>query len=222
MGMNDELWNIHYSNANSRETYYSLHNIKAAHKYGKGKNIKVGIIDWCFGLNEHPHLYADGVDVSGNPFFLNDKSEHGYWMACALREIAPECQIYAINFLNNENFNTRAEYIVKAVNWAVENSIDILTYSHSPFNEEERFVIDAVIDQAVSKGIITTFIHYDYEKNIYPGSLTKFHTGKREPDIRILHYDYNTLLTGQYKKYVDMKKEGIVYHITQYLQPLLF
>jgi hypothetical protein len=181
-----------------------MHNVKEAHKYGKGENIKIGIVDWCFGLNEHPNLYAGGTDVSDNPFFLYDKSEHGYWMACALKEIAPECQIYAINYLNGENFDTRAEYIVKAINWAIENSINILTYSGMRFNEKERIIIDKVIDNAVTSGIITTFIHYGYEKNIYPFALYKSGDEQREPDIRILHYDYNTLFINTYEKYISM------------------
>ena len=207
--MEENLLHINYSNANSRETYYTMHNVKEAHKYGKGKNIKVGIIDWCFGLNDYPDLYAGGVDVAGNSSCLNEASEHGYWMACALREIAPECQIYAINYLNGENFNTRAEYIVTAINWAIENGMDVLTYSGWQFNGDECPMIDNAVDSAVSKGIITTFIHYGYEKNIYPEWLVKSHE-LREPDIRILHYDYNTLFIKKYEKYISMDKTAIV------------
>jgi len=32
---------------------------------------------------------------------------------------------------------------------------------------------------------------------------------KREPDIRILHYDYNTLFSNQYEKYIFMDKNEI-------------
>ena len=207
--MEEKLWHINFSNANSRETYYTMHNVKEAHKYGKGKNVKVGIIDWLFGLNKHSDLYAGSVDVADKSDYLNDNPEHGYWMACALREIAPECQIYAINYLNGENFDTRVEYIVKAVNWAIENGMDILTFSGRKLNEEERPVIDKIVDSAASKGVITTFIHYGYEKNIYPASLPKTREELREPDIRILHYDYNTLLINTYEKYISMDKSEI-------------
>lgn len=80
-----------------------MHNVKEAHKYGKGENIKVDIIDWRFGLNEHTDLYSGGTDISGNTDSLNDISEHGCWMAQALKEIAPECRIYAINYLTGNN-----------------------------------------------------------------------------------------------------------------------
>ena len=207
--MEEKILTVNYENANSRETYYTMHNVKEAHKYGKGKDIKVGIIDWCFGLNKYSHLYASGVDVSDSFAHLNDYSRHGYWMACVLREISPECQIYAINYLNGNNFDIRAEYIVKAIDWAIENSIDILTCSSSAFNDEERLSIDKAVDSAVENGIITTFIHYGYEKNIYPSGLLKSGDDKREPDIRILHYDYNTLFSNQYEKYISMNKADI-------------
>jgi hypothetical protein len=199
----DDLHYINFSNSNSRDTYFTIHNVKEAHKYGKGKGIKVGIIDWCFGFNEHHDLYTDGIDISGNPIFLYDKSEHGYWMAQALKEIAPECQIYAINYLNGDNFNERAKYIVKSIEWAIHNKIDILTYSGSMFNTYEREIIDKAVETAITAGIITTFIHYDYKNNFYPGALMKFHEGNREPDIRILHYDYNTLFIDKYIKYIS-------------------
>ena len=207
--MDQKLWNINFCNANSRETYYTIHNVKAAHKYGRGKDVRVGIIDWLFGLDEHNDLYSGGVDLSGNADCSYKNSGHGYWMACALKEIAPECRIFAINFLNGENVNERAEYIVKAVDWAIENGIDILTYSHSRFNNDERAVIDKAVDKAYAKGVTTTFIHYDYEKNIFPGGLFKFREGVRDYDIRILHYDYNTLSVDKYEKYIAMNKTDI-------------
>lgn len=70
--MSDITAIINFNNANSRETYFTMHHVKEAHKYGKGKNVKVGIIDWCFGLKNHGELYENGVDVSGTPFFLNE------------------------------------------------------------------------------------------------------------------------------------------------------
>lgn len=207
--MSTEAMIVNYSNANSRETYFTMHNVKEAHKYGKGKDIKVGIIDWCFGLTENNELYENGVDVSGNPFFLNEKSEHGYWMAQTLKEIAPECKIYAINYLNIANFNDRSSYIVKAIEWALNNGIQILTYSGSQFNSEERLLIDKAVDHAVKLGVIPTFTHYDNENNFFPGALMNFSAGNRAPDIRILHYDYNTLFLNRYEKYTRMNIKDI-------------
>jgi hypothetical protein len=57
---------IYIKNANSRDTYFSVHNILKAHNYSTGKGIKVGIIDWLFGLNANKELYTGCTDISGN------------------------------------------------------------------------------------------------------------------------------------------------------------
>lgn len=204
-----EIAIIHQSDANSRETYFTMHHVKEALRYGKGENIKVGIIDWCFGLEEHKDLYHGGVDVSGDDFGLNHSSEHGFWMAQTLKEIAPACEVYAINYLNGSNFQNRAEYIVKALAWAMENGMQVLTFSGPLFDSSERQIIDPVIEKAVRHGIIPTFIHYDHEDNFFPGALMHFHPGDREPDIRILHYDYNILFIEKYQRYAELHMSDI-------------
>ncbi len=200
---------ITFTNANSRDTYFTMHNVRQAHQYSKGRGIKVGIVDRCFGLKNHPGLYAGGVDVSGNAWCLENTAEHGYWMALALAEIAPECQIYAINYLNGDNFDTRAAYIVQSIEWAMQNKIDVLTFSGHMFTSKEREIIDPAIEKAVSAGMITTFIHYDHELNFFPGGLFKYSYTKRDPDIRILHYDYNTLFVNQYEKFMATDPSNI-------------
>ncbi len=85
---------IYFDNANSRDTIFTLHNVKRAHETATGEGIKVGILDNAFGTNESS-LYAGMVD------FLNDNSMdvkgHGYDMSRVLREVAPGCEIYALN-----------------------------------------------------------------------------------------------------------------------------
>ena len=36
---------IYFGNANSRQTYFTLHNIARAHEKAKGRGVKVGIMD---------------------------------------------------------------------------------------------------------------------------------------------------------------------------------
>lgn len=49
---------IVFTNANSRETYYTMHNIKSAHQYSKGKGIRIGILDWLFACEKHTDFYT--------------------------------------------------------------------------------------------------------------------------------------------------------------------
>lgn len=108
----------------SRDTYNSIHNIAAAHKLSKGKGIKIGILDWGFGYQEHSSLYTNGLDFTCNHYNFNSVSEHGYWMANALWEVAPECEIYALGtfILNAED--KWVDALIDAINWSIENKMD--------------------------------------------------------------------------------------------------
>jgi hypothetical protein len=80
---------VHFSNANEWETYFSLHNIKAAQLHSQGQGVKVGILDPSFGYDVHPGLYEGSMDFLNQSDQLHKVSWHGYWMAATLKEIAP-------------------------------------------------------------------------------------------------------------------------------------
>ena len=192
-----------FNNANSRETYYTFHNVKTAHQRSLGESIKVGIIDWEFSYNEHAHLYAGCADVSGIPDQLQN-SGHGYWMTNTLREIAPKCEIYALNAIDHSTEDNRMTLLEKAVDWAIENGIEILTYSHMAFSGTEKTRAHNVIERAVKAGLITTFIHCDSPYNIWPYACFPYipeANFERTPDVNILHYDYNVLMPDVFNRY---------------------
>ncbi|MCL2053738.1 MAG: S8/S53 family peptidase [Oscillospiraceae bacterium] len=183
---------VTFSNANStRDTYFTVHNVKAAHEFGTGQGVKVGVMDWGFGVGTHPELYADAINFSREKSAL-DREHHGLWMSNALREIAPDCEIYALSTTDNDE-TKMVDNMVKAIDWAIDNNIDILTYSNAAFSEKNRPKVDEAVSKAAQHGIITTFIHYDNPSNFLPNGFFEFNHYNREPDINILHYDYNVL-----------------------------
>lgn len=204
---------IYFGNANSRQTYFTLHNIARAHGKAKGKGVKVGVIDWLFGGDGARELYAGYADISGRPEFLYEASGHGLMMATTLREIAPECEIYAINAVvyGEGGEELRLELFEKGIRWAIENGMDVLTYSHAAFMGEDRVRANAAVRRAVENGIATTFIHNDSEYNIFPYGCMEYDVREgfsRKPDLNILHFDYNSLLLSMYEKYSDALKAG--------------
>jgi hypothetical protein len=199
---------IDFMNANSRDTYFTLHNVKAAQSISKGKGIKVGVLDHYFGCETHKDLYKGTIDFLDDSEAFNKISEHGYWMATTLKEIAPECDIYAINTLDSKDEDKKVTAMIKAIDWAIENKIDILTYSENAISEKNRQRFDAAVNKAVENNVITTFIHYDNPNNIWPdGMFSARGLSKdiREPDLNILNYDYNVLFMDKYKKYEELK-----------------
>jgi|GEM_PF-2702013 len=92
-----------------------------------------------------------------SPYALNKSNEHGYWMANTLKEIAPECKVYALNTAASRDEDKRVTAMIKAIDWSIKNHIDILTYSQEPISDKNRKRFDAAVNKAVKNNIITTF-----------------------------------------------------------------
>lgn len=182
-----------FDNANSRETYFTIHNVNEAYAYGKGAGIKVGILDWGFAPAEHKELYYEYKKFANN---ANWHSEHGFWMAAVLREIAPECEIYALDTYDPSSEEKWVDAMIEAIDWAIDNKLDILTLSHQAVSEENLDRFNAAIDKAFANGIVTTFINNSNNNNILPYGLWDYRPSgdmARVPDVNILHYDYNPI-----------------------------
>jgi len=147
----ESLWNIYIPDANSRDTYFTMHNISEAHKYSKGKGIKVGILDWGFGFSKYRALYAGGECFNGNRQNFDGNNEHGLWMATVLKEIAPECEIYALGTFIPNDETKWVDAMEKGIEWAIENKIDILTLSHQQITDKNRERFDKIVNKAIAK-----------------------------------------------------------------------
>jgi hypothetical protein len=198
---------LYFPNANSRPTYFTIHNVHDAWTISKGAGVKVGILDHSFGYDVHPELYAGGKNFQtgnwGETF--NNVSHHGFWMASTLREIAPEVEIYALGTYSSDE-SDKVDAMVRAIDWAIAHDLDVLTYSAARFSTESRGRLDSAVDRALMKGIVITFIHYPHPGNLLPtGLLPRTGDDEREPDVNILHYDYSVVFT---KQYADWTKHG--------------
>lgn len=219
----ENIWNINFPDANSRDTYDSIHHVKAAQKSSTGAGVKVGILDWGFGFEEHEGLYAGGKDFTTYSYHddnFNHTSEHGFWMAQTLKEIAPDVEVYALGTYVPDDEEEWVDAMIEAIRWAMEQDIDILTLSHQALSEENRARFDAEVDQAVEQGIVTTFIHYDNPNNILPwGIWSDGGEGyyKRKADINIFQYDYNTLFIDNYKYVSGVENYDEIYKDNLYV-----
>jgi hypothetical protein len=202
--------NLVFGDANSRDTYFTLHNVAKAHEISKGKGVKVGILDNYFGYSRHPQLYAGGANFSGKDLGYLETDEHGYWMAITLKEIVPEAEVYALG-VDFDSEDAKVRTMLDAINWAIDNDLDVLTYSSSQFSEENEKRLNAIVDKAIERGIITTFIHYYHPDNILPDGLFAYRGeedyNRREPDLNILHYDYNVMMVRRYLEYLSSSEE---------------
>jgi subtilisin family serine protease len=185
-----------FPGANSRETYFSMHNIHAAHALSRGAGVRVGIMDHSFGVDVHTALYAGGETFQDERHHeaYRRGSSHGYWMALVLREVAPEVEIYALGTSDPDDEAAKVGAMVKAIDWAIAHRLDVLTYSDRRFSAAFRPALDSAVNRAHAAGIVTTFIHYPHPGNLLPGSIgPRSGDDGREPDLNIFHYNYITV-----------------------------
>ncbi len=117
-----------FANANSRDTYFSVHNVKTAHKISTGKGVKVGIMDWSFGCGSNKNLYVGAENFAGYKT-APDEEGHGFWMANTLKEIAPDCEMYAL-CTTDKNEDVLTDNMVTAIRWAVQNFLNMTYCCH--------------------------------------------------------------------------------------------
>jgi subtilisin family serine protease len=123
-----------------------------------GRGVKVGIID--SGVNPaHPHVggVAGGIRISPNE---DDRSSdyldylgHGTAVAGAIREKAPDAELYAVKVFDRA-LTTNIEMIIKAIDWCAENHIDVINLSLGTVNLEHRDAIEAAVARANKNGCV--------------------------------------------------------------------
>lgn len=201
---------IRFPGANSRQTYFTIHNVWEAWELSKGAGVKVGILDHSFGFDVHEGLYAGGANFQTDEWgeYFGEESHHGFFMASTLREIATDVEIYALGTYSSDE-TAKVDAMVRAIDWAIEHDLDVLTYSAARFSDSNRVRLDEAVNRAVNNGIVTTFIHYPHPDNLLPTWLGP-RTGDddREPDVNILHYDYQVIFTSRYLDWLERGRES--------------
>jgi hypothetical protein len=196
---------IRFPDANSRETYFTIHRVWDAWPISKGAGVKVGILDHSFAIDLHDDLYAGGENFQTGEWGegYGTVAHHGFWMASTLKEVAPEVEVYALGTYSSDE-TSKVDAMVRAIDWAIARDLDILTYSAARFSPENKPRLDAAVDRAHSAGIITTFIHYPHPGNILPtGIVPRSGDDDREPDLNICHFDYSVIFTGPYLEWLE-------------------
>ena len=198
----------------STDTYFSVHNIPAAHEITLGSGTKVGILDHSFGLASHPELFAGGKVFSKGPSIPSGENEthHGYWMALTLHEVAPEASIYALEVPRGDD-KTRLDAMVKALDWAVEQELDVVTHCGGEFSPDDRVILDSAIERTVAAGVVVVFVDYPHTLNLLPGGFgPPTVVGIRSPDLNIFSYDCTALFGNEFVAFMEPDDDVIAKH----------
>ena len=140
-----------------------------------GRGIKVAIID--SGINPaHPHVggVAGGAAISageaGPSRDYLDYLGHGTAVAGAIREKAPDASLYAVKVFDRA-LTTNIQTIIKAIDWCVDNEMDVINLSLGTANGDHRDLIGRAVDRAAQKGIVLVAAREMSGKPSLPGCL---------------------------------------------------
>lgn len=182
-----------------KDTYSTIHNLSRAHGITQGSGARVGILDHSFQAAAHSELFAGEMDfLPEAPSWDEGAGSHrGYWMALTFREIAPEAEIIALNTYHPDE-DVRVDAMVRAIDWAAKEGLDVLTYCSEPFSHEAREKLDPAVTRAVEAGVVVVFSDYSHPLNILPAGLGQsMEEGQRDPDLNIFSYECVFAFAGQ-------------------------
>jgi subtilisin family serine protease len=121
-----------------------------------GRGVKIAIID--SGVNpNHPHVggVSGGTRIPSNEATPStdylDFIGHGTAVTAAIREKAPDAQLYAVKVFDR-TLTTNIEVIVKAIDWCVDNQMDLVNLSLGTANNEHRALMEEAAARAEEKG----------------------------------------------------------------------
>jgi len=121
-----------------------------------GRGVKIAIID--SGVNPvHPHVgkVSGGTRISSNEAVSStdylDYIGHGTAVAGAIREKAPDAELYAVKVFDR-TLTTNIDVIVKAIDWCVENEMDLVNLSLGTTNNEHRGLMEQAVARAEQNG----------------------------------------------------------------------
>jgi hypothetical protein len=140
-----------------------------------GRGVRIAVID--SGIHAaHPHVQgvAGGVafDGSGRAHFDHvDRLGHGTAVAAAIREKAPDAELFAVKVFDR-SLSTRIDNLVSAIEWAADAGMHIANLSLGTPRIEHEAVLRVAVDHAVSRHVLIVAAHDDDGVQYLPGRLS--------------------------------------------------
>jgi subtilisin family serine protease len=139
-----------------------------------GRGVRVAVVD--SGVHAgHPHvgLVRGGLAIAEDGTELDDYVDrlgHGTAVAAAIREKAPDAELFAVKIFDRR-LSTTAAVLVRAIDWANEAGMHLVNLSLGTTNIEHEPVLRAAVDRAASGGMRIVAARDDRGVRWLPGSL---------------------------------------------------
>lgn len=139
-----------------------------------GSGVSIAVID--SGVHaSHPHVNGVaggvGIDPSGNEHddFV-DRLGHGTAVAAAIKEKAPDSELYAVKVFDEE-LSTNAKVLVRAIDWASSRGVRLINLSLGTAKAEREEMLQSAVDRAGERGSFVVAASSHDGQRWLPGSL---------------------------------------------------
>jgi subtilisin family serine protease len=125
---------------------------------------------------EHPHVggVSGGVafDVGGREHGdYVDRNGHGTAVAAAIRDLAPDAELFAVKVFDRL-LSTTIDRLIAALEWASRSGMHVANLSLGTPRAEHEPVLRGAIDRAAAAGLIVVAARDDEGVRYLPGSLS--------------------------------------------------
>jgi len=136
--------------------------------------VRIAVVD--SGVHAtHPHV--NGV-AGGMSIFPDGREEadfvdrlgHGTAVTAAIREKAPEAEIYAVKVFH-DSLATRIDSLIHALDWSARNGVHLINLSLGTDNPEHEPVLREAVERLAGQGIKLIAAYEDSDVRWLPGSL---------------------------------------------------
>jgi len=138
-----------------------------------GRGVRVAVID--SGVHAaHPHIggvaggVTIGADIDENGY--TDVIGHGTAVMAAIKEKAPDAEYFAVKLFGS-SLRATTSLLIEAIEWAVENRMDVINLSLGTGKMEARERFQALVDRARSAGSVLVSARVNNLHLMLPGSL---------------------------------------------------
>jgi subtilisin family serine protease len=139
-----------------------------------GRGIRIAIVDSGVHAN-HPHVGGVAGGLTINAFGRSaddyvDRLGHGTAITAAIREKAPDAELFAVKVFDRE-LSTSIASLVDAIDWAVSSRMHLVNLSLGTRREEHGAALSESVARATQAGAIVIAAHDDDGVRWLPGSL---------------------------------------------------
>jgi len=139
------------------------------------ERLKIAVIDTGVNAN-HPHICApiQGVifDPEDTEPSFEDTLGHGTAVTAAIQEKAPGADYYILKLFVKSLRSTR-DRLLRAIEWTIEQRMDIVNLSLGTKNEEHRTALKELIARADAAGVLFVAARYADKTPVLPGMLDR-------------------------------------------------